>query len=92
MGDEAVVKRADGWFTGRVGDETLMMNGDTGLYLALSTVGSAIWDLVETPMNADGICHRLLQRFDVPAETCRAEVDVFLADMQERGALLLERA
>ncbi len=85
-----IVKKTGDWLAGAVGGQTLMMSMSKGTYIGLSKVGSAIWELIETPMDVETICARLRSRFDVSPEVCRAEVEDFLAEMQKHGAVAFE--
>lgn len=87
-----IVRRRDGWLSAKVGDELVMMSAEKGNYIGLSEVGARIWELIETPQRLDGIVDRLQQEYDVTPETCRAEVDAFLKDMQTHGAIALDPA
>lgn len=85
-----IVRKNGDWLAARVGDEVLMMSAEGGLYLGLSNVGARIWDLIESPRAVDDICDRLVEEFDVTAETCRCEVDAFLDQLAQHRAIALD--
>ena len=60
-------------------------------YLNLNATGSAIWNLLETPMPREQLLACLLERFDVEPATCQRDTDAFLAEAIARD-MLLEQA
>ena len=84
-----IVQRQDGWLTAKVGDELVMMNAERGNYVGLTEVGARIWELLETPHELEHLCSKLQEEFDVSAETCRADIGVFLEELVKHGAITL---
>lgn len=85
-----MVRREGDWLSATVGDELVMMHPDRGDYLGLTEVGRRIWELIEEPRQLAEICERLEREFEVTPEICRAEVEAFLAELAEQGAVVLE--
>jgi Coenzyme PQQ synthesis protein D (PqqD) len=83
-----VIKRQDGWLAAQVGDELVMMSVESGVYIGLNDIGSRVWDLIETPRDLNEICSALSEEFETTPETCRPEVEAFLAQLEERGAVI----
>ena len=88
--NEVIVERQGDWLSARVGDELVMMSAAKGNYVGLSEVGARIWEIIETRTPLETICARLLTEFEVSPETCRAEVEAFLNELQAHGAVALE--
>jgi hypothetical protein len=86
----AIVRRQGDWLAAKVGDELVMMSAESGRYLGLSQVAARIWELIETPANVDALVEQLQAEYEVTHETCRAEVDAFLADLVKHGAAKLD--
>lgn len=86
------IARNPNWISVQAGNETVMMNVNSGDYVGLTETGSAIWDLIEVPRELDAICEALQDMFDVSAEICRAQVERFVASMQERGTVMIPEA
>lgn len=84
-----VRKRGD-WLAAKVGDELVMMSAEKGNYIGLTEVGARIWELIDTPCGIDAICNALQNEYDVTTETCRADVEAFLNEMVEHGAVALD--
>jgi len=86
-----LIRRNGDWLSARVGDEIMMMSAEKGNYLGLSEVGARIWELIETPRDMESLCAVLQQEFEVDAETCRADVGAFVADMGKHGAIAVDQ-
>ncbi|MGH6994456.1 MAG: PqqD family peptide modification chaperone, partial [Stellaceae bacterium] len=74
----------------KVGDELVMMSAEKGNYIGLSDVGARIWELLETPQDIDAVCMQLQNEYDVAPEACRAEVETFLNELVQHGAIALD--
>jgi hypothetical protein len=85
-----VVRRQGDWLSAKVGDELVMMSAARGNYIGLSEVGARIWELIDTPQEIDAVCVQLQSEYDVAPETCRAEVERFLNEMMQHGAVALD--
>jgi hypothetical protein len=85
-----VIKRQGEWLTASVDGELIMMSATSGDYLGLSEIGARIWDLIETPVELDLLCGRLVDEFEVSPQTCRSDVETFLAELARHGAVALE--
>jgi hypothetical protein len=82
---ETVVVRSAEPLTARVDDEVVMLDTRQGCYFGLDRTGSAIWDLLDAPRSVDDLCRALVERYEVPPETCRAEVVSFLTELADAG-------
>jgi len=82
-----MIKRHEGWLAAKVGDELVMMSVDSGVYIGLNDVGARVWDLIETPRDVKELCSTLAEEFETTPETCQPEVEAFLAQLEERGAI-----
>lgn len=68
--------------------DVCLFHPDTAQYLNLNTTGSAIWNLLEQPMNREQLLAVLLERYAVEAGDCRRETESFLHQALELGMLL----
>ena len=85
-----MVRRQGDWLSAKVGNELVMMSAEKGNYIGLSEVGARIWDIIETPSEVGALCARLQAEYEVAPETCRAEVDAFLEELEKHGAIALD--
>jgi Coenzyme PQQ synthesis protein D (PqqD) len=82
-GEHPLWQRDDGWAGSEIEDSFVMINIDSGQYIALNATASAIWDALAEPRDEADIVSALLQRFDVDADDCRSAVSTMLAQMHE---------
>ena len=85
-----MVRREGDWLSATVGEELVMMSPERGDYLGLTAVGRRIWELIEKPRDFAEICAQLVSEFEVAPETCRAEVETFLAELAAQGAIVVD--
>ena len=84
------VRKNGDWLAAKVGGQLLMMSATKGNYIGLNEVGTRIWELLEEPLEVEAICARLQEEYDISAETCRLEVEIFLKKAAEHGAVILD--
>jgi Coenzyme PQQ synthesis protein D (PqqD) len=84
-----VRKRGD-WLCAKVGDELVMMSAETGDYVGLSEVGARIWELLETPQKKEVLYSKMQEEYEVSPETCCADIDAFLDELERHGAIALD--
>ena len=70
-----------------VGNETVILQLDEGVYYSLNAVGAHIWTLLKEPRTTQQLVERVLADFEVDAPRCRADVEALLADLSERGLI-----
>ncbi|HEY1796178.1 MAG TPA: PqqD family protein [Stellaceae bacterium] len=87
-----IVRRQGDWISAKVGEELVMMSAEMGNYLGLTAVAARVWELIATPRALDDICAVLEGEFEVTPETCRAEVEQFLIELEKHGAVILDMA
>lgn len=68
--------------------EVCLFHPDNAQYLNLNATGSAIWNLLEVPMNRDGLVAHLLERYEVEETLCRDQTETFLTQALELRMLL----
>src|SRR5579871_2187794 len=85
-----MIARQGSWLTAKVAEALVMMNSASGQYFELGEVGGRIWDLLETPQNLEALCAQLGREYCVAPEVCRSDVEAFLNDLAERGAVSLQ--
>lgn len=85
-----IVRQQGDWLVAKVGDERVMMSRERVKHIGITEVGARIWVLIETPQEADAICAQLRKEYAITAEACRAEVESFLKELLEYGAVRLD--
>jgi hypothetical protein len=87
-----LIRKQEDWLSANVAGEVVMMSARTGRHIGLNKVGARIWDILDRPRTLDEICGILVQRFDVAPDVCRTEVESFLGELQQHGAITIEDA
>jgi len=70
-----------------VADEAVMMSIARGEYYSLNAVGARIWDLLDSPMNAEQLCQRLCAEYEIGESECRDQLSAFLGELLDLGIL-----
>lgn len=71
-----------------VGDETVILDLQSGVYFGLDPVGTEIWKLLSAGTSLAGICTALLARYDVTAAQLEPDVLKLASELQSRGLIL----
>lgn len=74
--------------SGRLHDEMVMMDLEQGKYFSLNPVATRIWELLEFPVTAEGLCVQLTGEYEVGQEDCLKEVTEYLDEMLRLGLVL----
>jgi len=70
-----------------IGEETVIMNLAGGRVLGLNPTGALVWSLLEE-RDEEGLAEAVAERFEIDAESARADVRAFLSVLRERGLVL----
>ena len=73
----------------KVGEDTVLLNLQTGMYHSLDPVGTRFLDLLQASGGLEAVHHALLEEFDV--STTRLETDLLRLsrDMLAKGLLVM---
>ena len=68
--------------------EVCLFHPERAEYLNLNGSGSAIWNLLETPLKREELIARLLTLQEVEESVCRRDTEIFLSLALEQDMLL----
>ena len=75
--------------TNQIEDELVALNLETSFYYGVDGIGTQIWRLlIDEKMTMPEACGKLLEEYEVEAETCEREVRAFVEQLLD--AKLLE--
>ncbi len=75
--------------TNQIEDELVALNLETSFYYGVDGIGTQIWRLlIDENLTLAEACGKLLEEYDVDADTCRREVRAFVEQLID--AKLLE--
>jgi RecA-family ATPase len=76
-------QRSDEWVGSEIDDSFVMVNIDSGNYVALNVTANAVWQALETPSSEDELVSNLTEQFSIDADQCRQSVTALLGKMSE---------
>lgn len=80
--NDTIWSRNEHWVGTEIEDSFVMINVESGLYVALNGTASAIWHAIEAPSSDAAVVEHLRERFAVDHETCARSVSRTLAEMR----------
>lgn len=73
--------------TRTIGNETVLLNLDTGIYFGLDSVGSRFIELLENKSTLAEVHHLMLEEYDVKPEVLEADLLRLSDEMCSKGLL-----
>ncbi len=70
--------------------ETVLMSIEAGAYYGMAGPARSIWEKLATPMTFAALVDCLVEEYSVTPEACAADLQKFLADMEQEGLLRVE--
>lgn len=83
------IVRNEGVLASQIDSESVLFEPTSGAYLGLDTVGSIIWQKLETPMTIETLIDELTTEFDVDRELCLQDTIPFLTLLLEKNIISL---
>jgi Coenzyme PQQ synthesis protein D (PqqD) len=73
--------------TRKIGDETILLNLETGIYFGLDAVGSRFLELLEQNGEVAAAHRSMMEEFDVSPKVLEADLLRLLEEMRAKGLL-----
>jgi hypothetical protein len=70
-----------------IGEEIVVLDGQAAVYLALRGSGALLWRLLAGSTTRAGLVERVVRTYGIEATQAAADIDAFLATLDERGLL-----
>lgn len=83
--DNDTVQRCADHIASSIGDDTVLLSLERNDYFGMNTVGSRIWELLETPQPVSELCQTLQKEFSVSPDECVPDVLEFLNQLATDG-------
>ena len=74
-----------------IDQETVLMHIEAGAYYGLEGPAQSIWQALETPISFAELVDRLTGEYEIAPDSCAAETERFLAELEKEGLLVVER-
>lgn len=67
--------------------EAVLLDLRSGRYFGLNGTGARVWAFLKEGLEREAIAEKLTDEFEVDLERARADVDVFITALMERGLI-----
>ena len=67
-----------------VGEETVILGIEEGMYYGLDQVASRIWSLLQEPCRVSDICDVVVAEYEVTPEECQRDVVALLGQLADQ--------
>ncbi len=84
------LSRTENLLSTQLDEETVLMSIDAGAYYGLEGPARSIWEILEAPVTFSALVDRLVKEYRVSPETCAADLERFLGEMEREGLLRVE--
>jgi hypothetical protein len=81
----SIVRRSQNQVSADLGDGYVVMGLRRGDYVGLDAVAGYIWEQLGEPIGVEAVCSAVESEYEVPPDTCRADVLEFLGKMIAEG-------
>ena len=78
---EKRLRRSDNVLQSNLGEKSVMMDLDSGLYFGLNDVASRIWKLLEQPQTGAQLVERLVADYEIDRTACERKVLAFADEL-----------
>lgn len=84
---DTVIERNESLLSAEVGSDLVMLHVEKNAYYDTDAIGADIWRQLERPTRIGDLCAALVERYDVAAAQCEADVLAFLRDAYREGLI-----
>lgn len=86
---DTVIRKAE-TLSSHIDEDSVLMDIDSGSYFTTGSVGTFIWDNLESAVSVADLLQKLQQEFSVSADECTTDTVEFLNALQKKGLLMRE--
>jgi hypothetical protein len=88
---DTVVVAAERQVSSALGEDTVILHVEQGMYYGLDPVGTSIWETLKQPSTVREIRDRILAGYVVEPERCERELIALLGQLVEKGLVEMPR-
>lgn len=88
--EESLISATSQTVACEIAGEAVILDLASGQYFALDSVGTQVWQKLQTPCTLASLCEGLLSEYEVSAEKCRADIVPLLNQLAEHGLVKVE--
>lgn len=89
IGATAVARVSPQQVSSELGDETVILHVEDGVYYGLDPVGTSIWRLLQEPRAVADIRDRIVDEYDVDPARCERDLVALLRDLQRQRLIMV---
>ncbi len=82
LNPKVVIESRKGSMAAEIGDEPVILHPTTGRYYGLNSVGTRIWQCIQSPIACADLIDKLHLEYDVPRETLEQDVLALLDELK----------
>ena len=71
----------------QLGDETVILNLESGIYFGLDSVGANIWKLFEKGCTLSDVINEMMEMYDVEPKQIKKDLESLVDNLQASGLL-----
>ena len=75
-----------------VGEQTVLLNVETGMYFGLDPVGTQIWKGLADGDDETALVARLVEQYQVSPEGLRSDVRAFIDELADEGLIRIAKS
>ncbi len=87
MTDTTTVCARDQHIWQGLGEESVILDLEAGVYYGLNVVGSSVWRLIQTPRTFADLRDAVIAEYAVDAERCAHDLRALLSILEQRGMI-----
>lgn len=80
----SILKRNSDIVCSEVDGETVMMDLNFENYFGMKSVGTRIWQLLDSEISFGSLCEQLINEYEVSEKQCKEDVTRFLVELYEQ--------
>lgn len=81
---------AEGVLCSPVANEAVLLELASGRYFGLNEVGARVWALIQDGTDLDTVAARLVEEFEVDADTVRRDLERLVGELVDAGLVRVE--
>jgi hypothetical protein len=87
---EDLLSRTQEMLLTELDQDIVLMDINAGAYYGLAGTARSVWEKLETPMTFSALVGLLVEEYEITHETCAANLQEFLGELERKGLLHVE--
>ena len=74
----------------KVGEETVLLDFEAGVYYGLDPIGTRMWELLSGGQSFDDVATGMTAEYEIDRETLLRDLETLVEELASRGLVVLE--